>query len=66
MSVATASSITDATGIQLGIRANLNPFLLLILLNAFVGGMVAGYFAIGAQPSVSSPDWQEARTARLS
>ena len=27
-------------GIALGIRANLNQFLLLILLNAFVGGMV--------------------------
>jgi hypothetical protein len=40
MSVATASSITDATGIQRGIRANLNQFLLPILLNDFVGGMV--------------------------
>ena len=27
-------------GVALGIRANLNQFLLLILLNAFVGGMV--------------------------
>ena len=29
-----------AAGIALGIRANRNQFLLLILINAFVGGMV--------------------------
>ena len=40
MSVTAASSAAAATDIQLGIRANLNQFLLLILLNAFVGGMV--------------------------
>jgi len=38
--MATASSIPAAPEIQLGIRANLNQFLLVILLNAFVGGMV--------------------------
>jgi MFS family permease len=40
MSVPAASSAATATGVQLGIRANHNQFLLLILLNAFVGGMV--------------------------
>jgi hypothetical protein len=40
MNVASASSVTAPTDIQLGIRPNLNQFLLLILLNAFVGGMV--------------------------
>jgi MFS family permease len=40
MSVAAASSAAATTDVQLGIRANLNQFLLLILLNAFVGGMV--------------------------
>jgi MFS family permease len=40
MSVAIASSVPAPTEIRLGIRANLNQFLLLILLNAFVGGMV--------------------------
>src|SRR5579885_553185 len=33
-------SIARPAGVALGIRANLNQFLLLILLNAFVGGMV--------------------------
>ena len=40
MNVASASSATAATDVGLGIRPNLNQFLLLILLNAFVGGMV--------------------------
>ena len=35
-----ADTATSPAGVTLGIRANLNQFLLLILLNAFVGGMV--------------------------
>ena len=38
--MATASPVTTGSDIRLGMRANLNQFLLLILLNAFVGGMV--------------------------
>jgi MFS family permease len=40
MSVSTTSPATAPSAIRLGIRANLSQFLLLILLNAFVGGMV--------------------------
>jgi MFS family permease len=40
MSVSTTSPAAASSNIRLGIRANLNQFLLLILLNAFVGGMV--------------------------
>lgn len=35
-----ADTATRPTGVVLGIRPNLNQFLLLILINAFVGGMV--------------------------